>query len=715
MRYRILFFFVLFSSIASYGSSISTLYDVELETTTSKLNITTNGILNITEKQSKKIVVSTPIANLWKLSVQNKKESTLLLPIVASIKPRKKAEIKNDGKSIFFVYDDLEVNNQVLPINVTFKISVHNDAYIFTSELQCNSVDWQFRELIFPVFNDIVVDNQKTKVYWPNGLGQCFESPNSFKDQAFDYPGGKGTMQWFSINTNESGLYIGIHDAERGKKVFKMSYNNERSTFSSEIQFPVFSQKFKGPEIVVQPYSGSWHTAAENYRKWFDQVFKMPSIPDWVKKDTGWLLAVLKQQNGHVMWNYSDIDKLCELAIERNLTTIGLFGWANGGHDNLFPNFIPDNLMGGRQALKSAIQRAHKKGIRIILYANAYMFDVSTEYYRYNGNDVALMQENQTPILMSVRKYFDATPVVFAMASPSSALWRKTMFDLAVQANELGADGILYDQMGVKDAVLDFSKLHDNQLPQEAFTKYRIQMLNEIRNELKKINPEFIIMTEATNDAVITDIDYHHGWGIGSAIDPVGFGKNLHTFTSMYRYTFPELIETQRNASPMITRSEANFSAVYGLRHEIETRYDEDVDYLLREKMPDSNSYSNVWYFPPFPDRVNERPAKDATQYIHDLIAFENKNADFFRLGTFIDEKDFKISGEKIVAKGFKYGDRLGVVVWNTDEFQKRNFQIKIKDYQLVEVSDMYTSHAELNAPMDANSIRLLVYRKQTN
>jgi hypothetical protein len=240
-------------------------------------------------------------------------------------------------------------------------------------------------------------------------------------------------------------------------------------------------------------------------------------------------------------------------------------------------------------------------------------------------------------------------------------------------------------------------------------------MLNEIRNELKKINPEFIIMTEATNDAVITDIDYHHGWGIGSAIDPVGFGKNLHTFTSMYRYTFPELIETQRNASPMITRSEANFSAVYGLRHEIETRYDEDVDYLLREKMPDSNSYSNVWYFPPFPDRVNERPAKDATQYIHDLIAFENKNADFFRLGTFIDEKDFKISGEKIVAKGFKYGDRLGVVVWNTDEFQKRNFQIKIKDYQLVEVSDMYTSHAELNAPMDANSIRLLVYRKQTN
>jgi hypothetical protein len=246
MRYRILFFFVLFSSIASYGSSISTLYDVELETTTSKLNITTNGILNITEKQSKKIVVSTPIANLWKLSVQNKKESTLLLPMVASIKPRKKAEIKNDGKSIFFVYDDLEVNNQVLPINVTFKISVRNDAYIFTSELQCNSVDWQFRELIFPVFNDIVVDNQKTKVYWPNGLGQCFESPNSFKDQAFDYPGGKGTMQWFSINTNESGLYIGSHDAGRGKKYLKCHTIMSVQLFLQRYNFRCFPKNLKG-------------------------------------------------------------------------------------------------------------------------------------------------------------------------------------------------------------------------------------------------------------------------------------------------------------------------------------------------------------------------------------------------------------------------------------------------------------------------------------
>ena len=712
MKFRILLFCVVIVAISMNGFAQNAAKGIGLSTNTSLLNISSEGMLTITDSKTGKAILSTPVGNLWQITSQNKKESTLLTPKVYSLTASKKAEVQKRGADILIKYTGLAAVNTPLPMEATFNIAVQDNAFVFTAQLHSTSTEWEFRELTYPIFNDIPADAQNTKVYWPNGLGQCFENPQSFKEQAFDYPGGKGTMQWFSINSDDRGLYIGSHDPERGKKHFRMTYNAQSSSFSAELQLPAFAAHYASPNIIVKPYTGTWHVAADNYRQWFDQAFKMPIIPDWVKKDTGWLLAVLKQQNGHVMWTYADIEKLCDLAQERGLTTIGLFGWANGGHDNLFPNFIPDNLMGGRQALTEAIKKAHGRGIKIILYANAFMFDVSTEYYRYNGNDAALMQENQTPVLMSVRKYFDATPVVFAMASPSSKLWRKTMFDLALQAHELGADGILYDQMGVKEATLDFSRLHDHTLPQEAFTKYRVQMLNEIRSAMKKISPDFIIMTEATNDAVLTEIDYHHGWGIGSAIDPIGFGTNLHTFTSMYRYTFPELIETQRNASPMITRSEANFSAVFGLRHEIETRYDEDVNYLLHETLPDSNSYSNVWYYPPVPQKIKERPAKEATKYLHDLIAFENQHAEFFRLGTFIDEKGFTVTGKNIVAKGFVNGNRLGIVVWNTDEKEKNTFRIDISGYDLAEVKEINTPTISVNAPLTQNSIRLLVYTK---
>ncbi len=243
------------------------------------------------------------------------------------------------------------------------------------------------------------------------------------------------------------------------------------------------------------------------------------------------------------------------------------------------------------------------------------------------------------------------------------------MLDLALQAHEPGADGILYDQVGVKGALLNFSTLQDHALPQESGTTYRYRMLNEIRTALKKLNPDFALMTEATNDGVLTDIDYHHGWGVGTSPDPMGFSPSVAqtTFPALFRfrYTFPELVETQRNSNPAITRAEANFAAVYGLRHEIESRYAEDVAYLTRGELPGANSYADVAYYPPNPAKVREVPAEVATRYVRDLIAFEGANAAFFREGKFIDEEGIRVSGTDVLAKGFVSGNQLGVVVWS--------------------------------------------------
>lgn len=685
---------------------------LQLTSSIATLNIDKAGVLTIKNSNTKNLIAKTSIQDFWGLSIQNKKETTILSPKIYSFQPSKNVEIKKEGNEIFVIYNEFMADDRKLPVQAIFKISLQNEAFVFSAQINSQSEEWLLRELTYPIFTDIAVDKKNTKVFWPNGLGQCFNSPGEFNSQSFDYPGGTGTMQWFSINKEANGLYIGSHDAEKTKKRFTMVYSDQKGSFKTGVQLPVYNNQYSSPEILFRPYKGSWHIAANIYRNWFSSAFVMPQIPDWVKKDAGWLLAILKQQNGHVMWSYKDIDKLCDLAVQRNLTTIGLFGWANGGHDNLFPNFIPDNLMGGKQELKDAIKRAQGRGIKIVLYANAFIFDVSTEYYRYNGNEVAVMQENQNPNLLAVRKYFNATPVIFAKASPGSTLWRKTMHGLALQANELGANGILYDQMGVAGPELDFSKFREQQLPQDAFTKYRYLMLNEIRSNLKKINPDFVIMTEATNDAVITDIDYHHGWGIGTAIDPIGFNGSLHSFPSLFRYTFPELVETQRNANPMLTRSEANFAAVYGLRHEIECRYDEDVNYLTRDEMPDSGSYANVSYYPPVAKKIIERPVSEATKYMHDLIQFENLHAEFFRYGKFIDEEGFTVTGQDIVAKGFLNGRKLGIIVWNTHETEDRTFNVVVPGYDLLESKQLSMTLNSEGSLVKANSLQLLLYAK---
>ena len=687
-----------FSIVFSYAQNR------QLSTPNAVLTIDNQGILTIQSKSNNEISVSTPIKKLWKLTLKNEKETNDFGVKNYDFDPSQEVEINQKGNEITLTYNQVKQGSRVVPVKAVFKIYVKNETFCFSASLTNSDSEWLLRELTYPIFTDIKTKNNLANVYLPSGLGQRFEDPASFGKKSFDYPSGRGTMQWLSINTSNSGIYIASHDASRSKKQFNMGYSNEAKLFNSSVTFPIFKNDFDMPEVVVTTYQGKWHEAAKRYRSWYDSQFKMPEIPAWVKQESGWLLAILKQQNGYVMWKYHELDQLCDIAEKNGFKTIGLFGWANGGHDYLYPNYIPDDLLGGRPALKAAIERAHKRGFKIIVYANGTLIDSGTEYYRYEGNNTIALKEDRSAYTSSIRKYNSATPVVFTEASYSSKVWRKTMLDLALQAHELGADGILYDQVGVKNAVLNFSKTQDHILPQEPGTKYRYMMMQEIRTALKKLNSEFVVMTEGVNDGVFTDIDYYHGWGDGTYPD-------ANAFPSLFKYTFPELVKTQRHSSPMLPRYHANFATVTGQRHEIETRWEADVNYLKYGKLPDENSYKDEAYFTPSAKQINEVPADVAIKYLHDLIKFENENSEFFRTGKFIDEDGFTVTGQDIMAKGFQNGKRLGIVVWNQHKTEKRPYQIEVSGYQLNESKEPEIENKE-NA-LKPNSIRLLIYSKK--
>jgi len=677
----------------------------QLSTQNEVLSIDNQGILTIQSKTNAEISISTPINKLWKLTLKNEKETNDFGVKNYDFDPSQEVAINQKGNEITLTYNQVKQGNRTVLIKAIFKIYVKNEAFCFSASLSNPDSEWLLRELTYPIFTDIKTKNNLAKVYLPSGLGQCFEDPASFGKKSFDYPSGRGTMQWFSINTSNSGLYVASHDASRSKKQFNIGYSNEAKSFSSSVAFPIFKNDFDLPEVVVSTYQGKWHEAAKRYRSWYDAQFKLPEIPAWVKQESGWLLAILKQQNGYVMWKYHELDQLCDIAEKNGFKTIGLFGWANGGHDYLYPNYIPDDLLGGRPALKAAIERAHKRGFKIVVYANGTLIDAGTEYYRYNGNNTIALKEDRSAYTSSIRKYNSATPVVFVEASYSSSVWRKTMLDLALQAHELGADGILYDQVGVKGALLNYSKIQDHTLPQESGTKYRYLMMHEIRTTLKKLNPGFVVMTEGVNDAIFADIDYYHGWGDGTYPD-------ANAFPSLFKYTFPELVKTQRHSSPMLPRYHANFATVTGQRHEIETRWEADVNYLKYGKLPDENSYKDEAYFAPSAKQINEVPAEVATKYLHDLIGFENQHAEFFRTGKFIDEEGITISGQEIMAKGFQNGNKLGVVVWNQHRSESRSFQLDVPGYRFVSAHEPESAQAEKASPLKSNSLRLLIFTK---
>jgi hypothetical protein len=670
-----------------------------LKTSEATLTIDPKGNLKIIQGKGEVIQVNCSINDVWRVVLRNSLNNREY-----EFTSGKNVKLNKDGEKFTITVADFQIENKNLPVIAEFTISVKDDAFCFSGSLKSESDEWIFKELDYPVLPGIRINDPKTTVYWPEGLGQCFEDPESFGSKSSRYPGGQGAaMAWFSVNSSKGGLYVGSHDPLQETRVFNLSYDKTSKLFKSFINSAIQDKSYTIADVMIKPYAGEWYKASKFYRAWYDHHFKTANPPQWVKTNSGWLLAILKQQNMEIMWPYKDIDKLCDIADQFNLGTLGLFGWTIGGHDHLYPYYNPDNLMGGPEELKKAIERAHKRGKKVILYANGKIMDTSTDFYRYNGFETMVIQENRQPQIQYYIKQKNATPVIFAQACVGSELWRKTMYDLGLQAVSLGADGILYDQMGIMGVYLCYAKNHDH-LPGMSDLHNRLDMINKISADMKKINPDFIIMTEGTNDVVIRGIDYHHGCGVAAQ-------PGLYAFPELFRYTFPELLKTQRNPNPMITRTDANYAAISGLRHEIETRYAGDVAYLLKGTLPKPEDYSNV-VSPPDLTKMNLLPAKEATEYVHTLIAFEDKNPDFFRYGKFIARDGIEVTGTDIVSNGFLNKNRMGVVVWNKNLSEKRDFRVTVPGYKMISASEPHNNNVNATATLGPNTIRLVIFEK---
>lgn len=589
-------------------------------------------------------------------------------------------------------------------IKIQFNICIKNDAFVFSGWGDIHSEEWLIGDISFPNFTSWNFEGKSPTVYWPEGLGERYIGGHGFGNtRSLPYPAAWASMPWFTLNDGRDGVYMATHDTLQNSTDIVVSRESE-NMYASEIRTPIYNHQFTLPEFIIQFYSGEWFGAAEIYRTWFQNYFDVAKSPDWVQMDNGWLLAILKQQNGNVMWPYRDLDQLCDIADEFGFNTLGLFGWAHGGHDHLYPNFLPDPLMGGKAELKEAIKQAHKRGKRIILYANGKLIDCSTDFYEYNGINAMILGVDQKPIMDFYIKHNNRSPIVFTRACVASNLWKKTMYELALQAEELGADGILYDQLGVLPPELCFSKFHDHK-PGYSDTKDRLKLIAEIRAELQTRNKDFVVMTEASNSSVVRSVDYTHGLG-------KGYSPSKYAFPDMYLYTFPKVITTQRNPNPMLTKADANFALLYGLRHEIETRYTADVHYLKTGENPSSKDYSIV-NDPPNLQKINSISLMESMSYTKSLIAFENEFKRFTRFGEFLSDKviQLKNGDEDVLGKGYKYENEIGVIVWNKG-MKESLVTMTIDGYKLTKVVDPESYTGNLNSSLKSNSVKLFIFTK---
>ena len=85
------------------------------------------------------------------------------------------------------------------------------------------------------------------------------------------------------------------------------------------------------------------------------------------------------------------------------------------------------------------------------------------------------------------------------------------MYALAEQANSFGADGILYDQLGVSTPFACYGANHGHNVPAYSHCEERPAFMRAIADGLQKKNPQFAILTEGLHDTILDSTAIFHG------------------------------------------------------------------------------------------------------------------------------------------------------------------------------------------------------------
>ena len=644
---------------------------IELKTTHARLLVDSQGRLSLEPLDASSPAPAPFRTPLWVITLA---EGTNVFhpgrqTLISQPEPPQVSAIPKGAR---LVYDGIPQGEQRFDIRLDLTITVEGDEFQFGGTVINNCKDRIVTDLKYPTLLGIeaergAAEHVAPELLWPDGLGCRFRTREAFGPRrTLPYPSIHGTMQWFAFTHGQTGLYFACHDPQGSPKVFAAASSGVNRGYDLSLKHAPYiapGGQWKAPTTVLMPYAGTWHVAARHYRQWGESWLDSLPKPQWAQNSTGWLLAILKQQNGDLMWDYGKLDQLADLAEERGLDTLGLFGWAHGGHDRYYPDYIPDPTMGGPEVLKASIKKVQARGKRVILYANGQLLDSATDFYRLKGVDTMVADTHGKPTIQMYNKFKATSTPLFVTACTAAPIWQERMLALAVQAHDLGADGILFDQLGVVTPKQCFTESHGHKTPTDSDARF--ELLHRIARHMHSIDPEFIIMTEGVVDAEQADVAYFHGCGPGFFYyDPL---EAPTLFAEMFRYTYPRFVATQRAPNPLLTRNFANFACAFGLRFEIESRYVADVKYLTTDQAPAPAEYADC-NSPPDVSLVATIPCKESARYMRQVAELRRRHGDLLLTGRFRDVEGITVEGEGIVGKAFESDSQVGVVLWNPDE-----------------------------------------------
>ncbi len=635
----------------------------------------------------------------WKLTLQRENTVDGFMTI-SSLGQACTATKTADGADRY-VYESITDGRATYRVKLTIDLERTPAGLKMGGAISNDEPGWLVTALEGPVLGSFPARPFTTRIYLPYGTGQRINSVPSgvglktsrwnedmangsvYSFRTERYPGHFMTMSYMAMDSDDGEYaYYGYHDRQHRAMHFKVVYTIEKHLIDvwpvSEF-FVHTGETYTLGEMEFRRGKGDWHAASRYYRAKYDEIHGRDFIafnkaPRWVRGISGWLLTICKQQNGEIIYPYGDFDKVCDHAEKTGCNLVSFYGWTVGGHDHLYPEYTPCPKMGGEEGMKKAIETIHRRGMKTYIYLNGQLMQKdATEFWRKKGREIAILNRDGTNYTQHHHKYFERDPYSFPLACLHSREWRDHMLKLAKYIHSLGADGVMYDQIGNNCPIPCYDPRHGHPVPAFTFESERPSYLKEIADEMKKIDPNFIVLSEGITDTLFDSVEFFHACAPGTShVRPGDFAKRRSAYEDVFpeflRYTFPEYVISDREATPIKDRTMANFAVAFGFRHDIEIRYGYDRVYCDTGRLPTPEDYKGI-SAPSNVEKMNCGTYEEQTGYLRRVNEFQRKFGEYLLYGKFVDTDGFAFESDNrdglVVNRWIGEKGGSAVLVWN--------------------------------------------------
>jgi hypothetical protein len=484
------------------------------------------------------------------------------------------ASIVKDTNTITVVFTGLYSETGPVEIDLSYTITLLEDSVSFQSRLT-NRGHLSISEFWFPRLGGWTqfMGSRDAKLAIPGylscrheaGLFKAFPGGKNLGSEAAefstDYPG--LMMPWWDIHDPklEKGLYLGYHDPTfRFSTWHTYLYPNMSGRVGdawlsqddasglpvglvfSHVRYPFIErgESYEGGEFVIRLHDGDWHSGSQGYRQWFTHHFDVDKSQSWLRKKSAWFSSIIYQPEDRIVTDFEGYERWSQDANAYGITCHELIGWNDGGLERNYPEYTPEEKLGGRPGFRKLLKAIDERGDKCLVFVNYNILDSCTDWYARELH--AYTHQNifgQTPNWMAwgestllARKGINVHRHLLGSVVPPLV---DILEDRLLKLVEDGAYGFQIDKLCVGSA-LDFNPLNTEK-PDVALCEGLIRAIAQLLAKCRQINPAFCLAGEVVQDRLIPYIDIYYRNSSRHDISPL-------------RYVFPEWTSCQHVSAP---------------------------------------------------------------------------------------------------------------------------------------------------------------------